>query len=89
MDYRLLNDGQKQQIARQRLLELEAEHARLALDLRISAATGVENDNVVAGRNQLDLLAKQVETLASWITTEDQPLRGEVVPDNGRDPVVL
>lgn len=66
-DYRHLTPDQQAQICHQKLLELEAEHARLALDLRLAAATGIENENVVAGRGRLDLLVRQIEVLGDWI----------------------
>lgn len=67
MGYHRLTDIQLTGIANQKLLELEAEHARLELDIRVSKATGIENDNVAAGEEQLDLLVRQIATLASWI----------------------
>lgn len=67
-EYRHLTPDQQAGICHQKLLELEAEHARLALDLRLAAATGIENENVVAARGQLDLLARQIEILGDWIS---------------------
>lgn len=67
-EYRLLTARQIAEIHQRKLLELEAEHARLELDLRLAAASGIENDNVTEARAQLELLAQQIATLISWIT---------------------
>lgn len=67
MDYQLLTAKQQAQIAHQKLLDLEAEHARLELDLRLAVATGIENDNVEAAKGQLEVLVQQIATLTSWL----------------------
>lgn len=66
MNYRLLTETQLAQIVQRRLLDLEAEHARLDLDVRLAKATGVDNDNVTAAVNQLELLVEQIAVLVSW-----------------------
>lgn len=82
-EYRLLSAQQQAQIASQKLLDLEAEHARLELELRLAAATGVENENVTAARGQLELLVQQVATLTSWII----PPPVDEAPANGHRPI--
>ena len=85
MNYRLLNQDQKFGIRRQKLLELEAEHYRLDLELRIAASSAIENDNVKVAREQLDILNQQIETLVAWLApTPDVELaaRESLSPNN-------
>ena len=66
MDYRFLTAAEAAQICRQKALELEVEHARLALDIRLAEASGIDNDNVTQAKGQLAILVVQMEALASW-----------------------
>lgn len=81
-EYRLLNAQHLAEIAQQRLFDLEAEHARLALDLRLAHATGVENDQVAKGEERLALLVQQIATLTSW--TIPAPEAPPTVSTNGQ-----
>lgn len=76
MGYHLLNAKQQAEIYHRKLLELEAEHVRLELELRLADAADIENDSVVEARSQLDVLVRQMATLASWI----MPAPAEEVP---------
>lgn len=68
MDYHLLTGKQREQISLKRLLDMEAEHAGLELDIRIALSTGVNNDNLTGAQQQLALLARQIELLHTWLT---------------------
>ena len=81
MNYRLLSQAQLTQIIQQRMLDLEAEHFRLELDVRLAKATGVNNDNVTAAVDQLKLLEEQVAVLTSWTTPRPDDV--EKVSSNG------
>lgn len=85
-EYRLLTQRQQAEIAHRKLLELEAEHARLELDIRLSKATGIENDSVATAEEHLVVLVQQMATLTSWLTPP--PVEDEVpVSENGHRPV--
>lgn len=81
VNYRILNNGHIERIEADKLLQLEAEHARLSLDLRLARATGVQNENVAAADQQLALLVEQIATLTSWITPAppEGAVEGELV----------
>lgn len=93
MDYTLLTDTQRQQIALRKLLDLEAEHAGMELDIRLALSTGVVNDNVTNAQQQFVLLGRQIELLRSWVlppqTDEDSvvPDHDDLISPNGLDPV--
>lgn len=88
MDYSLLGPSELNKIGRQKLLELEAEHARLDLDLRLAHATGIDNDNVTAATNQLAILVQQIATLTSWLTPAPIAEPSDVSA-NGDQPVAV
>jgi hypothetical protein len=94
MDYLLLTDEQKNQIALRRLLDLEAEHNGLELDIRLATASGVENENVERARNQTVILERQISTLVSWVQPADKADSDDEVElvdepvANGRKPVL-
>lgn len=67
MDYTLLTDAQRQQIALRKLLDLEAEHAGMELDIRLALSSGVDNDNVTQAQQQLAVLARQIDLLRTWV----------------------
>lgn len=85
MDYTLLTGQQQQQIALRKLVELEAEHAGLEFDVRLAAASGVENDNVVQARAQLELLVQQIAIVTSWVMhPPSEPEIDEEASPNGQ-----
>ncbi len=59
MKYLQLTTGQLVDIRRQKLLEIEAEHARLALDLELAAAVQIATESVAQGKANLSLLERQ------------------------------
>jgi len=67
MDYTLLTQGQKDQIALRKLLDLEAEHYGLEMDVKVAISTDVHNDNVINAQQQVILLARQINLLRSWL----------------------
>lgn len=84
-EYRMLSLRQQADIATRKLLELEAEHARLELELRLAHATGIENDSVHAAQEQLDILVRQIATLTSWLIPAPETV--VEAPSNGQRPV--
>lgn len=85
MDYLLLTQEQKSQISLRKLLDLEAEHFGLEMDVKVALTTGVENENVVAAQQRLVLLARQIDLVRSWLMpAHEEP--AEPAP-NGLDPV--
>jgi cytidylate kinase len=91
VNYLLLTDAQQGQIALRRLLELEAEHAGIDLDLRLAAAAGIENDVVVNARNQATILARQIAILTSWIQPPAQDQEEQIMNEesaNGQEPAL-
>lgn len=68
MDYRQLTDAQLAETRRQKLLEIEAEHARLALDLELADGVGLVSEQVVQGRANLALLERQHRLLSDIIS---------------------
>jgi DNA-binding XRE family transcriptional regulator len=67
MEYSQLNDAQRGEIHRQKLAQIEVEHYRLTLDLKLAAAVGVENEQVTRGRTDLALLEGQHQALVDLI----------------------
>lgn len=63
MDYMQLTDAQLADVRRQKLLEIEAEHARLALDLDLASVVGMENEQVALAKTNLMALERQHQTL--------------------------
>jgi DNA-binding XRE family transcriptional regulator len=82
MEYTQLTNAQVVDIRRQKLLEIEAEHARLALDLSLAAGVGVQTDQVAQGRANLSLLERQHKTLHDLMFPPAET-GGEAVSDNG------
>lgn len=66
-DYVILNAQQLAEIRHRKLHELEVEHARLELDLRLARATSIENDAVAQAEKQLEILYQQRMILLSWM----------------------
>lgn len=63
MEYALLTSAQHTEVRRQKLLELEAEHARLALDLKLAEAVGLKSEQVAIARANLALVERQHQVL--------------------------
>jgi hypothetical protein len=63
MEYSQLTNAQITDIRRQKLLEIEAEHARLALDLDLAGKVGLQTEQVAQGRANLALLERQHRSL--------------------------
>jgi hypothetical protein len=70
MNYGQLTDAQRGEIHRQKLAQIEVEHYRLALDLKLAAAVGVENEQVARGRADLALLEGQRKALIDIIAPD-------------------
>lgn len=85
MDYLLLTSEQKSQISLRKLLDLEAEHFGLEMDIKIALATGVDNDNVTAAQQQIVLLSRQIDLVRSWVLPPTSDAEAETdVPSNGQ-----
>lgn len=90
MDYTLLTDAQRQQISLRKLLDLEAEHCGMDLDIRLALFTGVDNDNVLKAQQQLALLDRQINLLRAWTLPpgdDDDPIvtDDDRVSSNGQE----
>ena len=79
MDYKLLTDDQLTEVRRQKLVQIEAEHAALALDLELAAEVNLATEQVAQGRANLLLLERQHRAL-SLIMWPPQP---SATSDNG------
>lgn len=79
--YRFLSKAQLAAIWDNKVLELEAEHARLALDLRLARATNVENESVDTAQKHLNVLVAQMAALTSWMSPEPEQI--ELANSNG------
>lgn len=80
--YRLLTVRQLAEISERKLFDLEAEHARLDLEIRLARATGIDNEQVTGAEGQLELLVHQIVTLTAWLTPPplDAPSNGHKAP---------
>ncbi len=79
MDYTQLTPAQVDDIRRQKLLQIEAEHATLALDLQLADGVEMVNDQVETGRANLSLLERQHADLLRLMAPPASP--------NGAEPV--
>jgi hypothetical protein len=76
MDYTQLTESQIKDIRRQKLLEIEAEHARLALDLELAAGVGLANEQVSTGKANLAMLERQHTTLVDLLSPPEPSPNG-------------
>lgn len=68
MKYEYLTATQRQDILRQKRLQIEADHAALSLDLRLAKLVDLENEQVNAARSQLDILERQAHAIDDWLS---------------------
>jgi hypothetical protein len=87
MDYTLLTQAQKDQISLRKLLDLEAEHFGLEMDVKVALSTGVDNDNVTAAQQQIALLAQQINLMRSWVLPPHSDGEAEVEVSSNGQPV--
>jgi hypothetical protein len=64
MRYRFLTDAHHDQIRQQKMLDLEAAHARLSLDLDLAQAAGVATEVVAPLVADLAVVTAQIDALA-------------------------
>lgn len=86
MEYMLLTQEQRDQVSLRKLLDLEAAHYGLELEVKIALSTGVRDDSVITAQQQVVLLARQISLLCSWIRPAEEEDVETPVP-NGQDPV--
>lgn len=67
MDYRVLTGDHLSELQRRKLAEVEAEHAALALDVRLAVMVGIESPELEAARAQLAMLEAQHAALVAWL----------------------
>lgn len=65
MDYKMLTDVQLAEVRRQKLVQIEAEHAALALDLELADGVGLQSEQVAQGKANLLLLERQHRDLSN------------------------
>lgn len=83
MKYEYLTVAQRQEILRQKRLQIEADHATLTLDLKLAKLADLENEQVAAARAQLDVLDRQADAIDEWLN----PKAPELVNTNdGAEP---
>lgn len=86
MKYEYLTAAQRQDILRQKRLQVEAEHAGLTLDLKLARIAGIENEQVAAAIAQLDVLDIQAKAIDDWMNAkEPEPVRAYAEND-GSEP---
>lgn len=73
MRYSQLTDDQLAEIRRQKLLQIEAEHATLALDLQLADGVEMVNEQVAQGRANLSLLERQHADLLKLMAPPASP----------------
>lgn len=73
MEYKSLNASQLDEIRKQKLLEIEAEHARLLLDLELAAGVGLQGEQVAQGKVNVALLERQHRALSELIWPPPPP----------------
>lgn len=64
MDYRKLTGDQVRDIHDQKLLDLEAAHARLTLDARLAEAAGIPAEQIAPTRRDIAIITAQADALA-------------------------
>lgn len=79
MHYHRLTPEQMANIHEHKLLELEAEHAALTLDVRLAGVVGLDNESVAQARLHLNILEAQHAALAAW--SERPPMSIEPTED--------
>lgn len=80
----ILNKDGLAEIYARKLLDLEIEHARLELELRLARATNIQNEAVANAENQMRVLNDQLDILQVWLAP--QPEEPTPVTVNGQGP---
>lgn len=70
IEYHIFNGSHLQQLQEQKLGELEAEHARITMELKLAGLSGIENSSVDQARSQLAIVEVQHTAVASWLDLE-------------------
>jgi hypothetical protein len=94
MDYRLLTNDHLTSIRHQKLLDLEANHARLALDVELAQGAGATDQQVASTLRDMIFIEAQVHLLlqllapkakpAPDVVDEPTPVEAEVVTAQAR-----
>lgn len=66
-EYHQLNENGLQEIRRQKVLQLEIEHARIDLDLRLARATGLQTEEMAVAEGHMRIIEEQIAMLLSWM----------------------
>lgn len=80
MIYHRLTPEHMAQVHERKLLELEAEHAALALELRLADVVALDNQSVAQARVHLDILEAQHAALAAWVERPPVTIEAEATP---------
>lgn len=67
IDYHVFNGTHLMRMQQQKLAELEAEHAKITMELRLAEVAGIENDSVEQARSQLAIVEVQHTAVVSWL----------------------
>lgn len=70
MDYRVLTADHQRELQRRKLAEVEAEHAQLALDVRLAEMVGIQTAELGQAQAQLAMLEAQHAALVAWLDQE-------------------
>jgi hypothetical protein len=73
MDYKMLTDDQLADVRRNKLVQIEAEHAALSLDLELAAEVNLATEQVAQGRANLLLLERQHRVLSDIMWPPVEP----------------
>lgn len=82
MNYKVLTDAQLADVRRQKLVQIEAEYAALALDLELAATINLTTEQVAQGKANLALLDHQHQALCDlmWPPAAEPSNNGATAP---------